>query len=62
MRLVYRGDQENMIKRLAGIVGDSPTDMVFKVLSRLDSEIRKPIDALDAQEILYGRVVTKQQD
>lgn len=62
MRLIYRGDQENMIKRLASIVGDSPTDMVFKVLSRLDNEIKEPIDALDAQEILYGRVVTKQQD
>ena len=62
MRLIYRGDQEKMIKRLASIVGDSPTDMVFKVLSRLDNEIKEPIDALDAQEILYGRVVTKQQD
>jgi len=62
LRLIYRGDQENMIKRLANIVGDNPTDMVFKVLSRLDNEIKEPIDALDAQEILYGRVVTKQQD
>ena len=38
LRLIYRGDQENMIKRLANIVGDNPTDMVFKVLSRLDNE------------------------
>lgn len=59
MRLIFRGDQEKMLLRLATLVGDSPTDMVFKVLSNLDSKVKEPIDAQDAQEILYGRNPSK---